>query len=31
MGRKARMIAEARANWEKNFPQLEKAYALALG
>ena len=31
MGRKARLIAEARADWVKNFSQLEKAYALALG
>jgi glycosyltransferase involved in cell wall biosynthesis len=31
MGKKARLLAEARADWEKNFPQLEKAYALALG
>jgi glycosyltransferase involved in cell wall biosynthesis len=31
MGQKARQIAEARADWEKNFPQLEKAYRLALG
>jgi L-malate glycosyltransferase len=31
MGRKARLIAETHADWEKNFPQLEKAYALALG
>jgi glycosyltransferase involved in cell wall biosynthesis len=31
MGRKARLLAEARADWEKNFPQLEKAYAIALG
>lgn len=30
MGQNARRIAEARADWEKNFPQLEKAYALAL-
>jgi glycosyltransferase involved in cell wall biosynthesis len=30
MGRKARLVAEARADWEKNFPQLETAYALAL-
>jgi glycosyltransferase involved in cell wall biosynthesis len=30
MGRKARLLAEARADWEKNFPQLEKAYAIAL-
>jgi glycosyltransferase involved in cell wall biosynthesis len=31
MGKKARLLAEARADWEKNFPQLEKAYALASG
>jgi L-malate glycosyltransferase len=31
MGRKARLLAEGRADWEKNFPQLEKAYDLALG
>lgn len=31
MGRKARLLAEDRADWKKNFPQLEKAYALALG
>jgi glycosyltransferase involved in cell wall biosynthesis len=31
MGKKARLLAEARADWEKNFPQLEKAYALAMG
>jgi hypothetical protein len=31
MGRKARHLAEARADWERNFPKLEKAYALALG
>ena len=31
MGRKARLLAEARADWERNFPKLEKAYALALG
>lgn len=30
MGRKARLVAEARADWEKNFLQLEKAYTLAL-
>ncbi len=29
MGRKARQVAESRADWEKNFPQLEQAYALA--
>jgi len=31
MGRKARLLAEARADWQKNFTQLEKAYAIALG
>jgi glycosyltransferase involved in cell wall biosynthesis len=31
MGRNARKLAESRADWEKNFPELEKAYALALG
>jgi len=31
MGRNARILAETRADWEKNFPELEKAYALALG
>jgi glycosyltransferase involved in cell wall biosynthesis len=31
MGRKARQLAEARADWDRNFPQLEKAYAIALG
>ncbi len=30
MGRRARHLAEQRADWEKNFPQLEKAYAIAL-
>jgi glycosyltransferase involved in cell wall biosynthesis len=29
MGINARQVAESRADWEKNFPQLEKAYALA--
>jgi glycosyltransferase involved in cell wall biosynthesis len=29
MGRKARCLVEARADWEKNFLQLEKAYELA--
>jgi glycosyltransferase involved in cell wall biosynthesis len=29
MGKKARQLAEARADWDKNFLQLEKAYALA--
>jgi glycosyltransferase involved in cell wall biosynthesis len=31
MGQKARLLAEERADWEKNFPQLDKAYAIALG
>jgi L-malate glycosyltransferase len=31
MGRKGRQLAEARADWGKNFSQLEKAYAIALG
>jgi glycosyltransferase involved in cell wall biosynthesis len=31
MGRNARQLAERRADWDKNFIQLEKAYALALG
>jgi glycosyltransferase involved in cell wall biosynthesis len=30
MGRSARFIAEKRANWEANFPQLLEAYELAL-
>ena len=30
MGRKARLLAEECANWDKNFPQLEKAYAIAM-
>jgi glycosyltransferase involved in cell wall biosynthesis len=30
MGRKAHTVAEARADWEKNFSQLEKSYALAM-
>ena len=30
MGRNARKLAEVRADWEKNFPLLEKAYTLAL-
>lgn len=29
MGRRARALAEARADWNKNFPQLLKAYDLA--
>jgi glycosyltransferase involved in cell wall biosynthesis len=31
MGRKARQLAEERADWEKNFLQLQKAYDIALG
>jgi glycosyltransferase involved in cell wall biosynthesis len=31
MGWKAHQIAERRADWNKNFTQLEKAYAIALG
>lgn len=31
MGKKARQVAEARADWDINFPMLEKAYALAKG
>ena len=31
MGHLARLLAEERADWEKNFPQLEKAYAIAFG
>jgi glycosyltransferase involved in cell wall biosynthesis len=30
MGRKARQLAEQRADWIMNFPQLEKAYAIAM-
>lgn len=30
MGRAARQLAEARANWEENFPKLFEAYRLAL-
>jgi glycosyltransferase involved in cell wall biosynthesis len=30
MGKAARRLAEQRADWEKNFPQLFKAYELAL-
>jgi glycosyltransferase involved in cell wall biosynthesis len=31
MGKKIRLLAEARADWEQNFPMLEKAYAIARG
>ncbi len=31
MGRNARQLVESRGDWNKNFPQLEKAYALAMG
>ena len=31
MGRNARKLAETRADWEMNFPELEKAYTLAFG
>jgi len=31
MGRAARHLAETRANWEQNFPQLFEAYQIALG
>ncbi len=31
MGRDARLLAESKADWEMNFSQLEKAYALAVG
>lgn len=31
MGENARRLAETRADWDKNFPQLEKAYSLAMG
>jgi len=31
MGRDARLLVESKADWKKNFPQLEKAYALAVG
>jgi glycosyltransferase involved in cell wall biosynthesis len=31
MSREARTLAEERADWNKNFPQLLKAYAIALG
>jgi glycosyltransferase involved in cell wall biosynthesis len=30
MGQAARRIAEARADWDKNFPQLFEAYQIAL-
>jgi len=30
MGRKARLLAEERADWNRNFPLLEKAYAIAM-
>jgi hypothetical protein len=30
MGKAARRLAEQRADWEKNFPQLFQAYELAL-
>jgi glycosyltransferase involved in cell wall biosynthesis len=30
MGRKARQLAEARADWQKNFLKLEEAYRIAL-
>ena len=31
MGRKARQLAESRADWEKNFSLLERAYDIAVG
>jgi glycosyltransferase involved in cell wall biosynthesis len=31
MGRRARMTAEQRADWTRNFPLLENAYAIAMG
>jgi len=31
MGRRARLLVEERADWEKNFPLLENAYVIALG
>lgn len=31
MGQQARRLAEERADWQNNFPLLEKAYAIALG
>jgi glycosyltransferase involved in cell wall biosynthesis len=30
MGQKARLLAEARADWRKNYPSLEKAFQIAL-
>lgn len=30
MGREARVLAESRGNWEKNFPELLRAYEIAL-
>jgi len=30
MGREARLLAESRGNWEKNFPELFRAYEIAL-
>jgi glycosyltransferase involved in cell wall biosynthesis len=29
--KKVRLLAEARADWDRNFPMLEKAYAIAIG
>jgi len=31
MGRNARRVAEARADWSVNFPMLEQAYSIAMG
>ncbi len=31
MSRKARLLAESRADWQTNFPMLENAYHLAMG